>query len=66
MLPKSCEHYIHFPPFKHLETGTKFSVLKAFFHRWWVEQSPEVHQEVKELVASGQLEFVYVHCSRGT
>ncbi|XP_031095646.1 alpha-mannosidase-like isoform X2 [Ipomoea triloba] len=30
----------------------------AFFHRWWVEQSPEVHQEVKELVASGQLEFV--------
>lgn len=30
----------------------------AFFHRWWVEQSPEIQQQVKRLVAAGQLEFV--------
>ncbi|PNX77089.1 lysosomal alpha-mannosidase-like protein, partial [Trifolium pratense] len=30
----------------------------AFFHRWWVEQSPETQEQVKKLVAAGQLEFV--------
>nr|GME12519.1 alpha-mannosidase isoform X1 [Ipomoea batatas] len=30
----------------------------AFFDRWWVEQSPEIQEEVKKLVASGQFEFI--------
>ncbi|XP_019182706.1 PREDICTED: alpha-mannosidase-like [Ipomoea nil] len=30
----------------------------AFFNRWWEEQSPEIQAQVKQLVASGQLEFV--------
>lgn len=30
----------------------------AFFHRWWIRQSPEIQEEVRNLVASGQLEFV--------
>ncbi|KAL5063661.1 hypothetical protein RYX36_025398 [Vicia faba] len=30
----------------------------AFFHRWWVEQSPETQEQVKKLVAAGRLEFV--------
>ncbi|CAL5197469.1 unnamed protein product [Lathyrus oleraceus] len=30
----------------------------GFFHRWWVEQSPETQEQVKKLVAAGQLEFV--------
>ncbi|KAJ8567631.1 hypothetical protein K7X08_019839 [Anisodus acutangulus] len=30
----------------------------AFFNRWWIRQSPEIQEEVRNLVASGQLEFV--------
>ncbi|XP_010478748.1 PREDICTED: probable alpha-mannosidase At5g66150 [Camelina sativa] len=30
----------------------------AFFTRWWEEQSPEMQEQVKRLVKSGQLEFV--------
>ncbi|KAG8388777.1 hypothetical protein BUALT_Bualt02G0160500 [Buddleja alternifolia] len=30
----------------------------AFFDRWWEEQSPEIQEEVRKLVDSGQLEFV--------
>ncbi|KAL2333816.1 hypothetical protein Fmac_015029 [Flemingia macrophylla] len=30
----------------------------AFFHRWWVEQSPETQEQMRELVDAGQLEFV--------
>lgn len=30
----------------------------AFFNRWWVEQSPEIQEQVKKLVDAGQLEFV--------
>ncbi|XP_061357704.1 alpha-mannosidase isoform X2 [Gastrolobium bilobum] len=30
----------------------------AFFHRWWVEQSPQTQEQVKKLVDAGQLEFV--------
>ncbi|CAN4078717.1 unnamed protein product [Withania somnifera] len=30
----------------------------AFFHRWWIRQSPEIQEEVRNLVASDQLEFV--------
>ncbi|GAU34202.1 hypothetical protein TSUD_209840 [Trifolium subterraneum] len=30
----------------------------AFFHRWWVEQSPETQEQVKKLVTAGRLEFV--------
>ncbi|CDY18591.1 BnaA09g08040D [Brassica napus] len=30
----------------------------AFFTRWWGEQNPETHEQVKKLVNSGQLEFV--------
>ncbi|KAL3525252.1 hypothetical protein ACH5RR_013624 [Cinchona calisaya] len=30
----------------------------AFFSRWWETQSPEVKQEVRELVDFGQLEFI--------
>nr|XP_016455893.1 PREDICTED: alpha-mannosidase isoform X1 [Nicotiana tabacum] len=30
----------------------------AFFHRWWIRQSPEIQEEVRNLVASGQLEFI--------
>lgn len=32
---------------------------QAFFHRWWVEQSPETQEQVKKLVDAGQLEFMY-------
>lgn len=34
--------------------------LKAFFQRWWSQQSEEMKVKVKELVDSGQLEFMYV------
>ncbi|KAK7250817.1 hypothetical protein RIF29_33527 [Crotalaria pallida] len=30
----------------------------AFFHRWWVEQSPERQEQVRRLVDAGQLEFI--------
>ncbi|XP_015951770.2 alpha-mannosidase [Arachis duranensis] len=30
----------------------------AFFHRWWVEQSPEIKEQVRKLADAGQLEFV--------
>ncbi|TKY55925.1 Alpha-mannosidase protein [Spatholobus suberectus] len=30
----------------------------AFFHRWWVEQSPETQEQVRKLVDAGQLEFI--------
>ncbi|XP_060195923.1 alpha-mannosidase-like isoform X1 [Lycium barbarum] len=30
----------------------------AFFHRWWIRQTPDIQEEVRNLVASGQLEFV--------
>ncbi|RDY14228.1 hypothetical protein CR513_00732 [Mucuna pruriens] len=33
-------------------------VEMAFFHRWWVEQSPETQEQVKKLVNAGQLEFI--------
>ncbi|KAL5122566.1 Alpha-mannosidase [Glycine soja] len=33
-------------------------VEMAFFHRWWVEQSPETQEQVKKLVDEGQLEFI--------
>ena len=32
----------------------------AFFQRWWRQQSPALKIKVKEMVASGQLEFMYV------
>nr|KYP55020.1 Lysosomal alpha-mannosidase [Cajanus cajan] len=31
---------------------------EAFFHRWWVEQSPETQEQMRKLVDAGQLEFV--------
>ncbi|KAJ0096735.1 hypothetical protein Patl1_29102 [Pistacia atlantica] len=31
----------------------------AFFQRWWVEQSPEIQEQVRKLVDGGRLEFVY-------
>nr|6B9O_A Chain A, Alpha-mannosidase from Canavalia ensiformis (jack bean) [Canavalia ensiformis]6B9O_B Chain B, Alpha-mannosidase from Canavalia ensiformis (jack bean) [Canavalia ensiformis] len=30
----------------------------AFFHRWWLEQTPETKELVRKLVKAGQLEFV--------
>jgi alpha-mannosidase len=33
-------------------------VETAFFARWWYEQTPERQDEVKKLVARGQLEFI--------
>ncbi|KAL3838925.1 hypothetical protein ACJIZ3_023516 [Penstemon smallii] len=30
----------------------------AFFSRWWEEQNPDIQEEVRKLVESGQLEFV--------
>lgn len=30
----------------------------AFFSRWWQEQTPATQNIVRELVASGQLEFI--------
>ncbi|KAH9710932.1 putative alpha-mannosidase [Citrus sinensis] len=30
----------------------------AFFHRWWVGQSPEIQEQVRKLVDASQLEFV--------
>ncbi|PON89356.1 Glucoamylase [Trema orientale] len=30
----------------------------AFFQRWWLEQSPEMQEEVKKLVDAGRLEFI--------
>ncbi|XP_027344930.1 alpha-mannosidase isoform X2 [Abrus precatorius] len=30
----------------------------GFFHRWWVEQSPEIQEGVRKLVDAGQLEFI--------
>lgn len=30
----------------------------AFFNRWWLQQSPEIKEQVKKLVDAGQLEFV--------
>ncbi|KOM32202.1 hypothetical protein LR48_Vigan01g175800 [Vigna angularis] len=30
----------------------------AFFHRWWVEQSPETQEEMRKLVNAGQLEII--------
>ncbi|CAI9110953.1 OLC1v1011064C1 [Oldenlandia corymbosa var. corymbosa] len=33
-------------------------VEMAFFNRWWRTQSAEIQQQVRELVDSGQLEFV--------
>jgi hypothetical protein len=34
-------------------------ILKAFFQRWWRDQSEEVQNIVKKLVSSGQLELMY-------
>ncbi|XP_069699537.1 lysosomal alpha-mannosidase-like [Periplaneta americana] len=33
-------------------------VETAFFWKWWVEQTPERQQEVKDLVNEGRLEFI--------
>ncbi|XP_056689523.1 alpha-mannosidase At3g26720 isoform X2 [Spinacia oleracea] len=33
-------------------------VEMAFFQRWWRQQSPKLKEKVKELVNSGQLEFI--------
>ncbi|KAG5060965.1 hypothetical protein JHK87_001994 [Glycine soja] len=30
----------------------------AFFHRWWVEQTPQTQVQVRKLVDAGQLEFI--------
>jgi hypothetical protein len=32
--------------------------LQAFFAKWWQEQSEHVRDQVRALVASGQLQFV--------
>jgi hypothetical protein len=33
-------------------------VCRAFFQRWWAEQTPQVQATVKQLVAAGQFEFI--------
>ncbi|XP_055923548.1 lysosomal alpha-mannosidase isoform X2 [Eupeodes corollae] len=33
-------------------------VESAFFFKWWKEQSPELQEQVKQLVAEGRLEFI--------
>lgn len=33
-------------------------VEQAFFQRWWSEQSPQRQGQVRQLVSSGQLEFI--------
>lgn len=33
-------------------------VEQAFFQRWWAEQTPATQTVTKQLVASGQLEFI--------
>ena len=33
-------------------------VEQAYFQRWWREQTDTVQNQVKQLVASGQLEFI--------
>ncbi|KAF2364115.1 Glycoside hydrolase family 38 N-terminal domain [Trinorchestia longiramus] len=41
------------------DPSRKFSYVEmAFFHRWWMQQSDEVRQNVIDLVKSGQLELV--------
>ncbi|KAI4327749.1 hypothetical protein L6164_020175 [Bauhinia variegata] len=41
------------------DPNRKFSFAEiAFFRRWWVEQSPEVQEQVRKLVDAGQLEFI--------
>ncbi|CAL0313112.1 unnamed protein product [Lupinus luteus] len=43
----------------HKDPNRKFVFAEmAFFHRWWVEQSPETQKEVRKLVDAGQLEFI--------
>ncbi|KAE9614590.1 hypothetical protein Lal_00012122 [Lupinus albus] len=43
----------------HKDPNRKFVFAEmAFFHRWWVEQSPETQKLVKKLVDAGQLEFI--------
>ena len=40
-------------------SARRFSYVEtAFFYRWWSEQSEAVQAQVKQLVASGQLEFI--------
>ncbi|KAM1014842.1 hypothetical protein ACFX14_044776 [Malus domestica] len=41
------------------EKNRKFIYVEiAFFQRWWRQQSPALKAKVKELVSSGQLEFI--------
>jgi hypothetical protein len=39
-------------------TGTFIYVETAFFARWWREQTPQMQQNVRQLLANGQLEFI--------
>lgn len=42
----------------------KYSYVEtAFFQRWWDEQTETVQEQVKTLVANGQLEFVCFNVS---
>lgn len=41
------------------EKNRKFIYVEiAFFQRWWRQQSPALKAKVRELVSSGQLEFM--------
>ncbi|CAK9166160.1 unnamed protein product [Ilex paraguariensis] len=41
------------------DESTRFVfVEQAFFQRWWRDQSEEIQRAVKQLVSSGQLEFI--------
>ncbi|KAL6905806.1 hypothetical protein ACP4OV_003407 [Aristida adscensionis] len=41
------------------DAARKFVVVEqAFFQRWWAEKSPKIQSLVRELVDSGQLEFI--------
>jgi alpha-mannosidase len=35
-----------------------FCLQDAFFERWWLEQDEAKRDQVRELVSSGQLEFI--------
>lgn len=40
-------------------TDCGLNCFQAFFQRWWRQQSETMRVKVKELVDSGQLEFMY-------
>ncbi len=47
-------------PTLEVDTGRRFIQVEiAFFHPWWLEQDDSMHERVKKLVASGQLELAF-------